>query len=141
MSLENSIRREFQKKIDRNWDTIYWMIDFHDTIIPGMYKLDDGDSEFYPYAVEALQELTKREDVCLILWTSSHEHYLEKHLNRMKDLGIEFKYFNKNPECETSELCNFDDKFYFNVILDDKAGFDGTEDWEMIKNLLEEINV
>jgi hypothetical protein len=138
MSLQKAIEKEFKKMKDKGWDKIFWMVDFHDTIMPGSYKKDDGDSEFYPDAVEVLQALTKRNDIAIILWTSSYKDYLEKHITRMKDLGIEFDYFNENPYCKSDALCDFSGKFYFNIVLEDKAGFDGMEDWGTIKEILKE---
>lgn len=136
MSLKKAIKKEFKKMESRGWDKIFWMVDFHDTIMPGSYTKDDGDVDFYPHATDVLKTLTDRKDICLILWTSSYEDYLEKHITRMKDMGIKFEYFNENPQCESDDLCDFSGKFYFNVVLEDKAGFDGTEDWKMIKKLL-----
>jgi len=122
---------------DRNWEKIFFAIDFHDTIMPGSYTKDDGTDAFYPKAIEVLKMLTERSDCTLILWTSSHEDYVQKHIDRMKVLGVEFDHFNCNPECPSTELCNFDGKFYFNVLIDDKAGFDGNTDWQVVEEALE----
>ncbi len=139
MSLKQAIKNEFQKMKDRNWDKMFWCIDFHDTIMPGSYTKDDGNNEFYPKAIEVLKELTDRSDCCLILWTSSYESYLEKHIERMKDLGVVFNHFNCNPDCPSDDLCDFNGKFYFNVLIDDKSGFDGNTDWKIVEEVLEEM--
>ena len=139
MNLKKAIKNEFQKMKDRGWEKIFFAIDFHDTIMPGSYTKDDGENKFYPKAIEVLKLLTDRADCCLILWTSSYEDYLEKHIKRMKDLGVEFNHFNCNPDCPSDELCNFNDKFYVNVIIDDKSGFEGDKDWKIIEEVLEEM--
>jgi hypothetical protein len=49
--------------------------------------------------------------------------------------GIAFDYVNSNPEVPDTETGNFTDKFYFNFLIDDKAGFDAETDWEKLYNL------
>ena len=134
--ISNVIKKQFEIMEERGWEEIYWAIDFHNTIIPASYSNDDGNSPFYSYAIEALKILTEREDCRLILWTSSHRSYIEKHLERMKNLGVDFDYFNENPVCKSTELCDFDSKFYFNVLIDDKAGFNGESDWSDVLHAL-----
>ena len=124
---------------DRNWEKIFWCVDFHDTIMPGSYTKNDGSNEYYPKAVSVLKGLTDRKDCCLILWTSSYESYLEKHINRLKELGVEFEHLNCNPDCPSDELCDFEGKFYVNVIIDDKSGFEADKDWKLIEEVLEEM--
>ena len=135
--LAEIIKKQFKIMEERSWEKIFWAIDFHGTISPPTYTQDDGDSEFYPYAVEALQALTKRDDCCLIMWTSSYPEYLEKHLQRMRDLDIHFDYFNKNPDCPSTEICDFSGKFYFNVLIDDKAGFLPEKHWKEVLDALD----
>jgi hypothetical protein len=139
MSLKETIKREFHKMEERGWDKIFWCIDFHDTIMPGSYTKDDGKNEFYPDAIRVLKKLTERSDSTLTLWTSSYEDYVKKHIERLKELGIVFDHFNCNPDCPSDELCNFDGKFYFNVLIDDKAGFVGSKDWKEVEEALEEM--
>ena len=55
------------------------------------------------------------------------------------DDGIRFEYINENPEVENTHLQNFEEKLYMNVGLDDKFGFDGETDWEVICHFLEII--
>ena len=58
----------------------------------------------------------------------------------MERLGVSFDFFNENPLCESTELCNFKDKFYFNVLIDDKAGFDGESGWIDVLHALSLVN-
>jgi hypothetical protein len=53
---------------------------------------------------------------------------------------LNFNGINCNPECPSTDLCDFQDKFYFNFLLDDKAGFDGTKDWREIYEALTDVN-
>ena len=75
----------------------------------------------------------------MILWTSSHQSYAQKHLDRLEELGVKFQYFNENPICTNTQLCDFGGKFYFNVVLDDKAGFEGATDWKDIQETLNSL--
>ncbi len=95
--------------------------------------------EFFPFAVESLQLLSKQSDICLILYTSSHQRKIDTYLEKFKNLGIKFAYVNENPEECNTEYANFDRKFYFNVLFDDKGGFDPLEDWEPVYNFLKKL--
>lgn len=74
-----------------------------------------------------------------ILFTSSHKDAIDRQVSLLPHFGIWFKYINENPECPSTELCNFDSKFYFNILLDDKAGFVGDTDWLIIQHELKRI--
>ena len=50
--------------------------------------------------------------------------------------GIEFDYINENPECKDTALCSFAQKFFFDILLEDKAGFVGETDWIEIQDAL-----
>jgi len=53
---------------------------------------------------------------------------------------LNFNAINCNSECPNTSLCDFQDKFYFNFLLDDKAGFDGAKDWREIYEALTNVN-
>ncbi len=140
MALKNAIERAFLKKIKGNgwhkWPRMFWAVDLHDVIIPGTYTKNNEGRELYPNAEEVLKWLTNRKDMCLILFTSSHTESATEMRNWLKEKGIVFDYFNENPECANNELCDFKTKFYFDMLLEDKAGFEGMEDWLVIKETL-----
>lgn len=50
--------------------------------------------------------------------------------------GVIVDFVNCNPDCPTIPLCDFSEKFYFDVLLDDKAGFEAEKDWIKIYNYL-----
>lgn len=130
---------------ERKWNTIYWSIDLHDTVITGEYNKFNHGSTLLPGAKKVLDYLHthRRIDVNgeftriykTILWTSS---YIEAATDAVKLFDLKFDYFNENPECLSGDLCDFSGKFYFNVLIDDKSGFDGKVDWEEIYQSLSE---
>jgi hypothetical protein len=127
----------FEQKKSRGWTKLYWAIDLHDTVITGKYNLHNTGSEIYPYAKEVLDFLYRSEIHRTILWTSSYQTSIDEVIRRF---GLKFHYIGKNPECPNTDLCSFDGKFYFNFLLDDKAGFDPYSDWEEIyKSLLKNL--
>lgn len=136
-SITNLFKEAFQKKKERNWEKIFVLVDLHDTIIKGCYN----SGEFRTFdlisldAVEVLKLMTLRKDICLILWTSTNRElkiYTEW-LDHYHD--IQFDYVNENPEVKSTEYAYFGDKMYFNVIIDDKAGFEPSDWLELKENL------
>lgn len=130
------IYNALEVKKARGYDAVYWGIDLHDTIIEGKYNRNNHGANIYPYAREVIDFLFSHPDHRVILWTSSH---MDPAFKAITDHKLKFHYLNENPECLTTDLCNFDKKFYFNIILDDKGGFEGHVDWLTIKQTLEEI--
>jgi len=120
--------KAFLIKEQRGWDFIYVAVDLHGTICDGLYS-NDQKLEFYPYAKETLQLLSKKKSIVLILFTSTHPKELKRYLNWLKENDIFFDYVNENPDCPSTELADFSRKFYFNCLLDDKAGWK-PEDWK-----------
>ena len=129
----------YTKKKDRNWDTLYWLIDVHDTIIKSTYEVDSEFTDTYPYCFAALKLLSERKDTRLILWTSSHKKYANSFMRDLKQYDINFDYFNRNPECKNTDTGDFSKKFYCNIIIDDKAGFEPESDWKEIYVRMREI--
>ena len=131
MSIIKAIEKAYEKAEKRGWDNIYFAIDIHDTIIKSNYQ--NGGYEFINDSARyAMQLLTTRKEVVTILWSSMSlidmieiSEWLSNH-----DIFVEF--LNANPlERNTNYAC-FDKKFYFSVLLDDKAGFDPDVDWDRI---------
>ena len=128
-------------KTVNNWDKIYWAIDLHDTLFKGKYA-SDQEIVLYPYAKEVLQALTLRKDTKLIAFTCSYAlDFKRTNLKLQEKYGICFDYLNENPECDDTAYASFAKKPYFNILLDDKAGFDGEQDWYHIKKLLEAMDI
>jgi len=124
-----NIERAFKQKKERKWNRIYVSIDAHGTLI----KPYHDHIEFYPYVVEMMRWFNNRPDLSTILWTSSFGRDIESIVAEAEKAGFQFNYINSNPaEGNTDKAC-FDQKFYFNILLDDKAVFEPETDWELIK--------
>ena len=85
----------FSKKDEKGWEKIYVAVDIHDTILRASYE-NEEKFDYFPLAKEALQLLTCREDVCLILWTSTYKDKVEMYRNKFAEDGIRFDYTNEN---------------------------------------------
>jgi len=114
----------------RGWTKTYWAFDIHGTILRPNYKVDKISKEFYPFAQEVMQMISKRNDIVKILYTCSYPQEIEQYLDYFKDVDIHFDHVNANPDIVNGGYGYYKDKFYFNVLMDDKAGFDGDTDWE-----------
>ena len=122
----------------RNWNKLYFAVDLHRTcLIPNYEK--GIPTQFYAGAEETLRTMSERSDIVLIMYTCSHPEEIELYKELFISKGITFIYVNENPEVPDNVYGYFKDKFYFNVLLDDKAGFNPTYDWEVVKNFLNEI--
>jgi len=130
-----NIQRAFQVMQDRGWEKIYWLIDVHDVILEPDYEQDSIGGKFYPNAIKVLRMLTERKDICTILWTCSHKHIVDQIVEKLKQEDVLFDFANENPEVE-GELGDYSVKLYANVILDDKAGFEGETDWFLVEQEL-----
>ena len=131
-----NIERAFRHQKERGWEKTFWCIDVHDTICKSTYERGHIDRSFYPDARAVLQWLNATEDICVILFTCSHRDDIQSILNWLEEHEIHFDYVNENPEQPSNELSNFEQKMYFNVLLEDKAGFEGETDWTLIKSEL-----
>jgi hypothetical protein len=140
MNLFN-IKKTFEIQKVKGWPETYWCIDLHGTIIPSGKDSDDKTDvlHFYPDAKEVLRWLSKRKDIILILWTSTPMDRLYPVLEWFDKQYIIFPYVNENPHAKDTPRSYFGKKFYFNVLLDDRSGFEPDKDWTAIKNELIEI--
>jgi len=139
-----SFEDAFGRSKAKGWDRVYVMVDLHGTIFKPCYH-NEEKFDYYPWAKETLQLMTKFEykhdfDIMLILWTSSTLESLKAYFERFRNDNIYFHYVNKNPDvvAQSSDpkSSTFVDKFYFNVGLDDKFGFDPEHDWAEIYKFL-----
>lgn len=132
--LLNVLEKQYNNAIKKNWDKLYIFVDIHDTVIVGNYSETVLPTEFCPEAKEALQYLSQRKDVVLILYTCSWPTEVVKYQEFFKEYGIIFKYCNENPDVMNNRLGYYSQKPYFNVLLEDKAGFVPETDWPTIVN-------
>ena len=119
----------FQLKKEKGWKYLYFMIDIHNTVIKPTYD-KSLEFEFFPYASECLQMLCKKDDVKLIMWTSSYHDVCEKYREEFRKYDVIFDYVNENPEMKNDDIRCLDSKFYYDLGIDDKFGFDAETDWK-----------
>lgn len=120
-----SIINAYVEKMQRKWEKLYFAIDLHGTIIQ---KYRGNDIFPYPHVKDVLIELSKMPDIVLILYTSTYVYNLKPFLSWCRENGVVFVYINENPDCSNNSTGDFSKKFYFNVLIDDRAGFD-PEEW------------
>lgn len=124
---------------ERKWDKVFIAVDIHDVILQANYKAGAIPKEFLGKAKEVLQRLSTRKDVCLILYTCSFPNEIKEYLAFFEENDIHFKYVNENLDCPNTAFGCFDKKFYYQILLEDKAGFN-PEDWEEIDEALDYID-
>jgi hypothetical protein len=134
------LRNHFEYKEKRGWDKTYWFFDIHGTILKPNYTYGNTPKDFYPYAKETLQFISKMPDVVMCIYTCSHPHEIEEYIQLFKNNDIHFKYVNENPEIKTdlNGYGCYDKKPYMNVLFEDKAGFDPELEWEEVLLLMKE---
>jgi hypothetical protein len=132
-----AIRTQHFDALEKNpkWGFTYWAFDLHGTVIKPNYETGKIPREFYPHAKEVLQMLNKRDDIVMYMYTCSHPHEQKQYIEYFEEHGITFKWVNENPDIQNSGYGYYEDKPYFNVLFEDKAGFDPMEDWEDIRDL------
>ena len=139
----NQIKITFAQGKNKKWYETYWVFDIHDTILRSNHDLNKKlkDEDFYPYAKETLQLLTSMPHVRLIMWTSSYPHEIADIIRLFKENSISFNFFSENPDISSNKgnFGYYEDKFYFNVMFENKAGFDPGE-WREIYDYLVEFD-
>jgi hypothetical protein len=128
--ITRAITRAYNIMSERNWDTIYYCVDLHDTVF--ISKYDGIPNEFMPGAKEALQYISSLPESRIILWSSVKEDDKQAYIDVLTENDIKVHYFNSNPEVGDTEVGGFSEKFYFSVLIDDKAGFKADPDWGFI---------
>jgi len=137
--ITKAIKNAFKRKKEKQWEFSYWAIDLHETVVKPNWSAHEIPVDFYPLAKEALQLISAQKDIVMIMYTCSHPPEITAYLEFFGKHDIHFKYVNENPEVINMKYGNYDKKPYFNVLFEDKAGFDANEDWEyVIKTIKEE---
>ncbi len=130
------IQRQYKIARKRRWDRAYWAIDLHSTILLPNYRDDELPVVYYPGASEAMKMLSIRADARLLMYTCSWPKEIEQYVRRFEGDGIHFDFINENTEVESQGYGCYDKKPYFNILLDDKAGFEPEKHWtEVIEAL------
>ena len=139
MSIIKSIERAYSLLQEHNWDTIYWAIDLHGTCIKSNYI-----SEEYEWinddVKQCLQLISSLPESKIIIWSSCYFEEMCTIFRFFEDNNIKHDFFNQNLSVQNTKTGCFDYKFYFSVLLDDKAGFDPDTDWKLIYEYLKNKN-
>lgn len=131
--IEYAMRRAFEKRRDRNYDTTYWAIDIHDTIVPSTYTYPNTyNVTAYDHMLECLQLLSGMPDHKIILWSCTAKERSTELIDLLKTHDINIDFYNENPECESTDICDFNSKFYTDLIIEDKAGWNPYKDWSLL---------
>jgi len=125
--ITRAIEKCFHRARERKWDKTFWAVDIHDTIIRPNYDEPGIPTEWYPFAKEAMQLMSARKDVELILYTCSWPNEIKEYLAMFEENDIHFKFANGNPEVGNTDYGHYEFKPYFNILFEDKAGFDPLE--------------
>ena len=134
MDINKTIQKAFKYAKEKNWDYVVFLIDIHDTIFKATYS-NTENFEYLGKAKEALQLMSSRPDIKIILWSSTFSK--TKYILQLYKDNIIIDGFNKNIEgIENTEIACFDEKPYFSVGIDNSFGFEPETDWEeVIKTL------
>lgn len=138
MSISRAIKRAYSIMRERNWDTVYWAVDLHDTVLRANYETG-GYEWISADAHNALRAITSLPETKLIIWSSVHDADKQGVLDFFKHQGIEVFGFNENPDVPNTVTGNFDQKFYFSVLVDDKAGFN-YEEWPFVQQFTQQLS-
>jgi len=135
MGLISYIEKVFNGLNNGSFKCIYIMVDVHNTILKPTFDKKET-FEYFPYAKETLKLLSDNENIKLIMWTSSYDEKIQMYLKHFEENGIIFNFVNENKEYGNVSFACFDTKFYYDIGIDDKFGFDAKNDWEKIYNFL-----
>ena len=135
MRLISYIEKVFNGLNNGSFKCIYIMVDVHNTILRPTFDKKET-FEYFPYAKETLQLLSEKENIKLIMWTSSYDEKIQMYLRHFEENGIIFNFVNENKEYGNVSFACFDTKFYYDIGIDDKFGFDAEHDWKEIYTFL-----
>lgn len=137
MGIVSCIIEQYDIARFRGWEKLYWAIDLHNTLIfPTYGKMEASDVVYYPNACDVMKLLSDREDTRLIMYTCSWPQETKMYRAKFLNDGISFDWVNENPEVDQTKYGYYQEKPYFNVLLDDKAGFKPATDWGNIGSIL-----
>lgn len=135
-----AIERAYRVMKERNWDTVYWAIDLHGVCLKSNYA-QGGYEWINPLVLRGLRFISERAENKIILWSSAYPTEYPAIIKFFNDSGIKILAFNENPEAADTPSGCFSSKFYFSVLLDDKAGFDPDNDWYDICTFYQQMNI
>ena len=141
--MKETIKRSYARYKAKGYKYWYWAVDVHDVIFKGDYKVESA-LNWVTNAKRALKIINNIPDIKVILYTSTRQDQTQKLIDKIKnETGLEVYAVNKNPDFDTDPqgLCEFNGKFCFDLMLDDKAGFDYSNGWEEVIDTLIDLNL
>lgn len=137
MNIIKAFEAAFYRAKENNWDYVVVLVDIHDTIFKATYSKEEN-YEYIGKAKDALQVMSARKDIKIILWSSTFSK-IQYILQLDKD-NIIVDAFNRNIDgIENTGIACFDEKPYFNVGIDNAFGFEPERDWDDIYNYLSQL--
>lgn len=135
-----AIDNAFKRAESEGWFELYIAVDIHGTIFPSTYDTS-AQRKFFPGAKSCLKYLSSRRDIKLFLFScSSNLEYLEV-LEFLKKHDISFDGFGSadvvHIEDKNIVKTKYWSKPYYNLLIDDKAGFH-PNDWKIIEERFRE---
>jgi len=128
------IKEMFKHAKKKEWFEVYFAIDIHGTVSKPDYRKESKKLLYYPYAKETLQLMSEREDIKLIMFTSSYPDEIKIYQETFEKDDIHFDFINENPDVSDAKgsFGYYYDKPYFNVLLEDKSGFKPDVVWKYL---------
>lgn len=128
MSIQKGISRAYNVAMERDHEMIFWCVDLHGTVLESNYSSDSFTFLNAEDTVPALQAISALPETRIILWSGITDADRNQVVKLFNDNGIRVDWVNENPAVPSSGTGNFEQKFYFSILVDDKAGFCPT-DW------------
>lgn len=124
--------RAFEAMERKGWDNITVAVDLHDTVFKSTYS-EEVSEEFYPYAKETLQLMSEHPQIKMYMFTCTPSKIRRKYRKFLLENNIVMSTHPKDVmnsmRIKENAFQAYDTKPYYNVLLDDKAGFDPDQDW------------
>ena len=137
MNIIKAFEAAFYRLKENNWYYIVVLVDIHDTIFKATYSKEEN-YEYIGKAKDALQVMSARKDIKIILWSSTFSKV--QYILQLDKDNIIVDAFNRNIDgIENTGIACFDEKPYFNVGIDNAFGFEPERDWDDIYNYLSQL--
>lgn len=137
-SIISVVKKSFDA-ISEKYPMVFWNIDLHGVCFKSNY-VNNEHLWVNDECINALKEISKNKDSRIILWSSCYPEEQIKIKHFMESHGITVDFFNENPLTKNTHYGDFSQKYYFSILLDDKAGFEPNKDWRQIYNYVKWIN-
>lgn len=130
-SLQKGVSRAYNVAMERGHEMIFWCIDLHGTVLESNYSSDSFSFLNEAETVPALKAISALPETRIILWSGISDEDRDKVVALFNANDIRVDWVNENPAVPSSGTGHFDKKFYFSILVDDKAGFN-FHDWPRV---------